>query len=294
MKASTLRFLIVISSAILILFLTIAIQSNDAGAPHRNPTQSSTALSSTSNTSSENDIVMHYTRQQLAAMDTTKYEYSTGIDFDEKNRPINALRLEKEYGKYNAHFIGPDDGKIYLTYNFTYEFDGLVQKTLDILKDKNVKCVIFIDKSFAVNHPQMIRQILNDGHILANHCTTHPDLPTLSMDEITQQIMDVHNYVKETYNYEMKYFRPPSGYYSEQVWAIAQNLGYRSYNWSYAYRDWDTNNQPDPDFALQTIIEALHSGAIYQLHGISSTNAVILEDFIDATRAQGYEFALLP
>ena len=133
-----------------------------------------------------------------------------------------------------------------------------------------------------------------NGHILANHCTTHPDLPTLSIDKIVSQIMDIHNYVKETYGYEMKLFRPPSGYFSEQVWAIAQSLGYRSYNWSFTYLDWDTGNQPEIAATLQKMTNALHSGAIYQFHAISSTNAATLEDFIDAVHARGFEFALLP
>lgn len=92
----------------------------------------------------------------------------------------------------------------------------------------------------------------------------------------------------------MKFFRPPSGYFSEQVWAIAQSLGYRSYNWSFTYKDWDTNDQPDPVATLKKMTDALHSGAIYQLHAISSTNAAIVGDFIDATRNAGFEFALLP
>ena len=92
----------------------------------------------------------------------------------------------------------------------------------------------------------------------------------------------------------MKFFRPPSGYFSEQVWAIAQSLGYRSYNWSFTYKDWDTNDQPDHAATLKKMTDALHSGAIYQLHAISSTNAAIVGDFIDATRNAGFEFALLP
>ena len=322
MKASTLRFLIVILSAVLIVCLTIAVQLEDADMDQPPQMQSQPGSSITSQAQLNSSVTTQprtsavttqstapatsqsrpagdyignlYTRQQLEAMSSQRTEYSTGLNFDSKNRPINPIRLNEEFGKYDAHFICPDDGKVYLTYNFTYEYEGMVQKTLDILKKKNVQCVIFIDKSFAVHHPHMIQQILNDGHILANHCTTHPDLPTLSIDKIVDQIMDIHHYVKETFGYEMKLFRPPSGYFSEQVWAIAQSLGYRSYNWSFAYRDWDTNNQPKPAAALQTITDALHSGAIYQLHAISTTNVAILEDFIDAARAKGYEFALLP
>jgi peptidoglycan-N-acetylmuramic acid deacetylase len=235
-----------------------------------------------------------YTRDFLETLPSESTGYGAGKHVDSKNRPTYAISLDKQYEKYDAHFICPDDGKVYLTYNITYEHEGLVQKTLDILKEKNVQCVIFIDQHFAKNYPKMVQQILNDGHILANHCTTHPDLPTLSIDKIVNQIMDIHNYVKATYNYEMKFFRPPSGYFSEQVWAIAHSLGYRSYNWSFTYLDWDTDNQPDPAETLQKMIDALHSGAIYQFHAISSTNAAVLEDFIDATRNAGFEFALLP
>lgn len=330
MKAKTLRILILVLSAVLIVCLTIAVQLGGDDTQQPPQMQSSTGTSSslqshpgssvttqplssavsttlpattappvsqppaTHGSSNGEYIGNLYTREQLEAMDSKSTGYGAGKHVDSKNRPTYAISLDKQFEKYDAHFICPDDGKVYLTYNVTYEHEGLVQKTLNILKQKNVQCVIFIDKSFAQNYPHMVQQILNDGHILANHCTTHPDLPTLSIDKIVNQIMDIHNYVKATYNYEMKFFRPPSGYFSEQVWAIAQSLGYRSYNWSFTYLDWDTDNQPDPAATLKKMTDALHSGAIYQFHAISATNAAVLEDFIDATRNAGFEFALLP
>jgi len=235
-----------------------------------------------------------YTRTELEALDRTMNLYGIGKNVDEKNRPINALNLDKQYEKYDAHFIGPDNGKIYLTYTATYEHEGNVKKTLDILKAKNVKAVFFVDKAFARLYPELTRQIIDDGHILGNHCTTHPKLPELTIDKIVKQIMDIHEYVKAYYGYEMRLFRPPSGYFSEQVWAIAQSLGYRSYNYSFTYRDWDRENQPNPQSSLDKMIHALHSGAIYYLHAISSTNVAIMEDFIDTARSQGYEFEILP
>lgn len=316
MKANSLRFLILILIAVLIVALTFAVKlssgesdpppqmqstpGSSASTPSSSAPASSIPASSTPPTSvppttlAGEYIGSLYTRDQLEALPSKSTGYGAGPHVDSKNRPTYAISLDQQYEKYDAHFICPDDGKVYLTYNVTYEHEGLVQKTLDILKAKNVQCVIFIDQSFAKNYPKMVQQILNDGHILANHCTTHPDLPTLSIDQIVDQIMDIHNYVKETYGYEMKFFRPPSGYFSEQVWAIAQSLGYRSYNWSFTYLDWDTDNQPDPAATLKKMTDALHGGAIYQFHAISSTNAAVLEDFIDATRNAGFEFALLP
>lgn len=321
MKNSTLRLLILILAIVLIVAATYAIDiwvnqdNNTLSAPSSQESASSSSLQSTPPSSTHATVVPNqttsappsqtpsgsgeyignlYTREQLETMESKSTGYGAGKEVDSKNRPTYAISLDQKYEKYDAHFICPDDNKVYLTYNFTYEHEGLVQKTLNILKEKNVQCVIFIDKSFAQNYPHMVQQILDDGHILANHCTTHPDLPTLSIDEIVDQIMDIHNYIKATYNYEMKFFRPPSGYFSEQVWAIAQSLGYRSYNWSFTYLDWDTDNQPTPSATLQKMVDALHSGAIYQLHAISSANAAALPDFIDAVRQKGFEFALLP
>lgn len=320
MKASTLRFLIVILSAVLIVAVTFAIKLDDAQPtqPHQmqstpqssTPTQSQPESSAATQpassvvttppitippTSTTGEYIGSlYTREFLESLPSESTGYGPGKNVDSKNRPTYAISLDKQYEKYDAHFICPDDGKLYLTYNVTYEHEGLVQKTLNTLKEKNVQCVIFIDKAFVRDHPQMVQQILADGHILANHCTTHPDLPTLSIDKIVSQIMDVHNYVKDTYGYEMKLFRPPSGYFSEQVWAIAQSLGYRSYNFSFTHLDYDTDNQPDPAKTLVKMTNAIHSGAIYQLHAISSTNEAILTDFIDAVREKGLEFALLP
>lgn len=338
MKTRTLRLMILILSAVLLVTVTIAIRLDEQGSPSVSgssspmlesspggsssvpasstvsqpettvppttiptttvpPTTNSvppvTAPPTTVGTGSGEYIGTLYTRDQLAAMDTTMQGYGAGKEVDSKNRPTFAQSMDKKYEKYNAHFINPDDGKLYLTFNCTYEHEGLVQKTLDILKDKNVQCVFFVDRYFAKQYPQMIRQILDDGHILANHCTTHPDLPTLSIDKIVSQIMDIHNFVKETYRYEMHLFRPPSGYFSEQVFAIAQSLGYTSYNWSFTHMDYDTDNQPDLDATLAKMTNAIHSGAIYQLHAISSANAAVLGDFIDAVRAKGLEFALL-
>ena len=75
-----------------------------------------------------------------------------------------------------------------------------------------------------------------------------------------------------------------------QSLALLNNLNYKSVFWSFAYLDYDVENQPDPTESLQKIMDRLHPGAIYLLHAESETNTQILGDFIDQTRAQGYEF----
>lgn len=75
---------------------------------------------------------------------------------------------------------------------------------------------------------------------------------------------------------------------------MVQSLGYESVFWSFAHADWDPENQPTVDKAMQTITGRHHGGAIYLLHAVSATNATVLPDVIDWFRAQGYTLELLP
>jgi peptidoglycan-N-acetylmuramic acid deacetylase len=71
-------------------------------------------------------------------------------------------------------------------------------------------------------------------------------------------------------------------------------MGYKSVFWSFAYRDYDLDNQMDPSEALFQCVDQVHLGAVYLLHAVSATNTEILGDFIDSVRDEGYEFGVFP
>ena len=100
----------------------------------------------------------------------------------------------------------------------------------------------------------------------------------------------VRKYMEDNYDYTMTVFRPPMGEFSEFSLGVTANCGYETELWSFAYADWDVNNQPDEGQALEKLVNAAHPGAIYLLHSVSKTNTDILGDFIDRVRAGGFEF----
>ena len=134
--------------------------------------------------------------------------------------------------------------------------------------------------------------MIDEGHVLGNYTDTGEEIRGLSVNSLTTRMDVLYNYVYETYGYEMYLFRAPSGYFSEQALALAGQLGYRTVFWSYAYADWDVNNQPEVSQALSNALNKAHGGAIYQLSGSSSTNRDMLGDFIDGIRSKGLEFAV--
>ena len=233
-----------------------------------------------------------YTRDQLDAMDNSHMGCPSGTNVSANTRPGYSIELDTRYKKYNAHFIGPDEKKVYLTFTLGYEHNNLTASILDTLKEKNVKGIFIINMHYARSCPDLVRRMIDEGHIVGNHSANHYDLSTLSTDRVVSEIMNLHNYVLENYNYEMTYFRPPSGYFSERVLAIAQSLGYTTLQYSFAYVDWEVDNQPNPAAALQKMVNSLYNGTIYQFHTVSSTNAQVLGAFIDAAREKGMEIAL--
>lgn len=101
--------------------------------------------------------------------------------------------------------------------------------------------------------------------------------------------MENHQYIKDNFGYDMHLFRFPAGKFSDQSLAVVNNCNYKSVFWSFAYKDYDVNNQPSEPEALQKLKDRMHPGAIYLLHAESTTNTAILGRFIDAAQAAGYE-----
>ncbi len=231
-------------------------------------------------------------KNKLLALDNTLRGWGPGTQCDSQNRPYGALSAQNSYGKYDSVYI-KDDGKIYLTFDEGYE-NGYTTEILDVLKEKNVKAVFFITMSYAKNEPALIQRMIDEGHVIGNHSTAHLSFPGMTLEDAYEDIRDLHEYVLEHFGYQMTLFRFPMGESSDRTQALLQELGYTSVFWSFAYKDWETDNQPAHDEAFEKITSCAHPGAVYLLHAVSETNTKLLPSIIDNFRANGYELALFP
>lgn len=228
----------------------------------------------------------------LSKLSSKKFGWGQGTDVDDFNRPTSCLTYQQKYGHLDAYFIGENTKTIYLTFDEGYE-NGYTAKILDVLKGKNCPAVFFVTKPYVKEHPELIQRMISEGHVVGNHSVTHPSMPTLSLEDAAQEIVELHELVQNNFGYHMTLFRPPMGEWSEQTLALTQQLQYKSVFWSFAYKDWITDDQPDPSTSLNKLCDSLHNGSLYLLHAVSATNTAILGDFIDYARAEGYTFAKL-
>ena len=209
---------------------------------------------------------------RFESIDNTKVAYGMGVDVDSMNRPLGAIQAQEQYGDMGGLFIGDSTNKqIWLTFDEGYE-NGCTAGILDTLKEKNVRAVFFVTYDYCKRNPELVKRMIAEGHTVGNHTWSHPSLPECSPDEL----------------YDMYVMRPPKGEFSQRVLACAKELGYTTVLWSFAYPDWDVNNQPDPEQAFQKITGKSHNGAVYLLHAVSETNAAILGRVIDYWRDNGF------
>ena len=209
---------------------------------------------------------------------------------DNNEQPDVGTVNRKILDKYQGIYMGNKEQKlIYLTFDLGYEA-GYTSKILEVLKKNDVKATFFITAHYLNTQPDLVKQMIDEGHIVGNHTVNHKSMPSCSLDTIKKEVMDLHSAIYEKFGYEMKFIRPPKGEYSERTVAYTNTLGYTSVMWSFGYDDWDEKKQGREEYGKKKILDNVHNGEIMLLHATSKDNANILEDVIKEIKNMGYEF----
>ena len=167
------------------------------------------------------------------------------------------------------------------------------KKILEVLKQNNVKATFFITGHYLNTSSDIVKRMIDEGHIVGNHTVNHKSMPDIDNDTIKKEVMDLHTAVYEKFGYEMKYIRPPKGEYSERTIDYTNSLGYKTVMWSFAYDDWDENKQGREKYGKKKILDNVHNGEVILLHSTSKDNSNILDYCIKEIKNMGYEFKSL-
>ena len=216
---------------------------------------------------------------------------SWGLSFREQGAaPIGTAGAD-QLKQYGAAYIGRSDEKVlYLTFDAGYE-NGYTAGILDTLKKHNVPAAFFLTGHYLEKNGDLVRRMVDEGHIVGNHTMHHPDMSTTSKENFTKELRDLENLFQEITGKELpKFFRPPQGIYSDDCLKMAQELGYNTVFWSLAYADWNNDDQPSHEKAFAKLLPRTHNGAVILLHATSKTNAEILDELLTKWEGLGYRF----
>lgn len=218
-----------------------------------------------------------------------------GLSFQEEGKTPVGNATPEFLKQYNAYFCGnSEDKKIYLTFDCGYE-NGYTPAILDALEKHNVKAAFFVVSNYLETSPDLVKRMVEEGHIVGNHTYHHPDMSQISDPaSFQEEITSLEKKYQEITGLEMqKFYRPPQGKYSESNLKMAQELGYQTVFWSLAYVDWYLDQQPTQEEAYAKLLPRIHPGAVVLLHSTSKTNAEILDDLLTKWEQEGYTFGTL-
>lgn len=198
---------------------------------------------------------------------------------------------------YNCYYLDraadPSAPVLYLTFDLGYE-NGNTEKILDILDRNGVRAAFFVLEHVVTANTDLVRRMAESGHLVCNHTAKHGDMSRADHDAFLAELNALENVYRDTLGFELApFYRPPEGKFTEENLQWAQEAGYSTVFWSFAYADWDNKNQPDPQKAIAKIIENTHNGEILLLHPTSDTNAAILETLLQKWTEMGYRFGTL-
>jgi peptidoglycan-N-acetylmuramic acid deacetylase len=229
-----------------------------------------------------------------AATDGGSYHFGFKRSKDGKLPNIDQEGFKPILQKHGAIFLGDTSRKeLYLTFDNGYE-NGYTPSILDTLKEKQVPAIFFVTGQYIKDQPELLKRMVNEGHLIGNHSWSHPDMSCISPAKIKEELDRVKTEVAGlTGQTEMEFLRTPRGIFNERTLAASKELGYTNVFWSIAYMDWDVKKIRGWSYAYDKVMAQMHPGAVILLHSVSKDNSEALGKIIDAAKEQGYEFKSL-
>ena len=160
---------------------------------------------------------------------------------------------------------------------------------LDVLHDLDVPATFFLIGRDAAEFPELTRRIERQGHEIANHTYSHPNLDQLSAAGVKRELLDgarvLHGLVSDPA--VMTLMRPPHGRFTEETVRVAQSLGYHVVLWNDDGGDWRT-------ITVRSLAEHLEQNAtapeIVLLHSGRLVTIEMLPEVVTRFRAARFRF----
>jgi peptidoglycan-N-acetylglucosamine deacetylase len=161
-------------------------------------------------------------------------------------------------------------------------------RLLDMLKQRGIKATFFVVGQCAQEYPQIMKRIVAEGHEVASHSWSHPNLQRMGEGGVREQLQRTHDIIKETAGVTPKVMRPPYGAYSPAQARLWHELwGYKVIIWDVDPYDWKYRNAAR---VHSEILRQTRSGSIILTHDIHKTTIDAMPETLDDLTAKGFKF----
>ncbi len=204
--------------------------------------------------------------------------------FQKKSLPASARVESKKLPIYCVQSNAP---KVSLSFDAAWGNED-TEQLLSILESHNVKTTFFMTGGWVESYPDDVKAIASAGHDLGNHSENHKQMSQISAAECREEILKVHDRVKELTGKDMILFRPPYGDYNDTLIDTANSLGYHVIQWDVDSLDWKDYGA---DAIVSKVLDHTHlgNGSIILMHNGAKYTKDALERVITGLQEKGYE-----
>jgi peptidoglycan/xylan/chitin deacetylase (PgdA/CDA1 family) len=194
-----------------------------------------------------------------------------------------ASPAEPSYTFNSVHVDGPF---IALTFD-----DGpnatLTPKLLDLLAAHHLKATFFVVGQNAADHPDILKRAVREGHEIANHSWSHPNLGKMSDDAVRRELQKTDDAIAAAIGKRPTLLRPPYGSITahQKRW-IHDEFGYRIIIWDVDPLDW---KRPGPSVVTSRILKETHAGSIVLAHDIHPPTIEAMPATFDQLQKKGFK-----
>jgi peptidoglycan-N-acetylglucosamine deacetylase len=200
-----------------------------------------------------------------------------GRTFTGVNRPSKQLALTYDDGPNDPHTL----------------------HLLDVLGRRNVRATFFLIGRYVQQRPDIVRDLVKAGHVIANHTFTHPLLIFRGTDQLRTQLTGCERALSDAGGGHSNLFRPPFGGRRPAVLRTARRMGLEPIMWNVTGYDW---NAPSVEHIEQKVSRKVRGGDVILLHdgghrafGADRSYTVTATDrLISRYQSEGYEFVTIP
>lgn len=178
---------------------------------------------------------------------------------------------------------GEESKKVALTFD-----DGphpqYTEQLLDGLKERDVKATFFVTGEHAELHPEIIKRMSEEGHLVGNHTYSHIQLSSGNKDAFKEELIKTNEIITEITGQEVLYVRPPYGTWDK---SFETELNMFPVLWTVDPLDWCSNNVA---CIINKIIPRIEENDIILMHDYYASSVTAALRVVDELKAQGYEF----
>lgn len=162
-------------------------------------------------------------------------------------------------------------------------------RLLDLLKERGIKVTFFLVGRAVAAAPHLVKRMVDEGHEIANHSWSHPQLNHMSMTRVKDQLQKTHDAIVKACGVAPVLYRPPYGaILLSQRKTIHEEMGYLSVLWDVDPMDW---RSPRSSIRVHDrILNLTKPGSIILCHDIQKETVDAMPSTIDDLLAQGFQF----